>query len=177
MNHHLKTAVVKRARSLYTASSLPQTLPPYILFDYSPRPSPRKVPQSGQSQEQPSGSPATTLPSPFVAQAPWVNNSSSLPSYSVPPPLWLCPPLDTAWFPLALGIDVGPGPWDIVRRKEPVAEPEAAPAPEPVPWTFECGAYGIPKRSKRKTDTEDLAMAVQVGEDSYFVRPVSHINS
>ncbi|CAE6481190.1 unnamed protein product [Rhizoctonia solani] len=170
MNQQIKTAVVKHARSLYTASTLPSTLPPYVL-DYSPRPSARKVPQSGQSQEQPSGSPATTLPAPFVgAQAPWVSNSPSLPSYSVPPPLWLCPPLDAAWFPLALGIDVGPGPWDLIRhRKQPIAEPE--PEPEPVPWSFECGAYGIPKKAKRKTTDEDLTMAVQVGEDSYFVRP------
>ncbi|KAJ1303932.1 hypothetical protein OPQ81_008343 [Rhizoctonia solani] len=178
MNHHIKTAVVKRARSLYTASTLPQTIPPpYVLFDYSPRPSPRKVPQTSQSQaqEQPSGSPATTLPSPLVGtQAPWVSNSTVSSSYSVPPPLWLCPPLDAAWFPLALGIDVGPGPWDLVRRKAnpPEAEPEAEPEPAPVPWSFECGAYGIPKKPKRKSsESEELSMAVQVGEDSYFVRP------
>ncbi|KAL5638838.1 hypothetical protein ACGC1H_003255 [Rhizoctonia solani] len=160
MQHQLKTAAVQRARSLYT-STLPT---PYILFDYSPRPSPRKVGQTGQSQEQPSGSPATTLPTPFVGpQAPWVSNAPSLPSYSVPPPLWLCPPLDAAWFPLALGIDVGPGPWDVIRAHKP--EPEHT-----VPWSFECGAYGIPKKAKHKSD-ESLAMAVQVGEDSYFVRP------
>ncbi|CAE7083243.1 unnamed protein product [Rhizoctonia solani] len=166
MNHHLKNAVV-RARSLYT-STLPQALPPYVL-DYSPRPSARKVPQSGQSQEQPPGSPATTLPAPFVhGEAPWVSKSPSTPSYSVPPPLWLCPPLDAAWFPLGLGIDVGPGPWDVIRvsrQVEPEPEPEQA-----VPWSFECGAYGIPKRAKRRND-EDLSMAVSVGEDSYFVRP------
>ncbi|KAG8698699.1 hypothetical protein FRC11_014208, partial [Ceratobasidium sp. 423] len=170
MNHHIKNAVVKRARSLYTASTLPQTLPPYVLFDYSPRPSPRKVPTNqSQAQEQPSGSPATTVASPFVGQAPWVSNSGLSSSYSVPPPLWLCPPLDAAWFPLALGIDVGPGPWDLYRKAE-IPAPEPEPEPEPVPWSFECGAYGIPKKP-RKQDAEDLSMAVQVGEDSYFVRP------
>ncbi|CUA74334.1 Protein phosphatase PTC7 homolog fig [Rhizoctonia solani] len=168
MNHHLKTAVVRRARSLYTASTLPQTVPPYVVFDYSysPRPSARKVPQSGQSQEQPPGSPATTLPTPFGApQAPWVSNASPTPSYSVPPPLWLCPPLDAAWFPLALGIDVGPGPWDVIRVGK-----SARPENKPIPWSFECGAYGIPKKQRRKPSDEDLEMAVQVGEDSYFVR-------
>ncbi|CAE6490895.1 unnamed protein product [Rhizoctonia solani] len=172
MNQHIKNAVVKRARSLYTASTLPQAPPPYVLFDYSPRPSPRKVPQTSQSQaqEQPSGSPATTVATPFVGQAPWMGNTLSS-SYSVPPPLWLCPPLDAAWFPLALGIDVGPGPWDLIRRKSAEPEPETEPETEPVPWSFECGAYGIPKKPRRKQDAEDLSMAVQVGEDSYFVRP------
>ncbi|CAE6442078.1 unnamed protein product [Rhizoctonia solani] len=177
MNHHLKTAVVKRARSLYTASTLPQIPLPNIIFDYShsPRPSPRKVPHqhpSGQSQsEQPSGSPATTLPTPYyTSQTAWIGNASQTPSYSIPPPLWLCPPLDAAWFPLALGIDVGPGPWDVIRvRKEPAPAPE--PEVEAVPWSFECGAYGIPKKGKRKSESEDLQMAVQVGEDSYFLRP------
>ncbi|CAE6344514.1 unnamed protein product [Rhizoctonia solani] len=159
MQNHLKTAVVQRARSLYT-STLPQ---PYIHFEYSPRPSPRKVGQSGQSHEQPSGSPATTLPTPFVGpQAPWVSNTPSLPSNGVPPPLWLCPPLDAAWFPLALGIDVGPGPWDVIRASKPESKP--------IPWSFECGAYGIPKKAKHTSD-ESLERAVQVGEDSYFVRP------
>ncbi|GAB1522053.1 protein phosphatase 2C [Rhizoctonia solani] len=180
MNQHIKTAVVKRARSLYTASALPQTYLPNIMFDYShsPRPSPRKVPYqqpTGQSQqsEQPSGSPATTLPAPYyTSQTAWIGNASQTPTYSIPPPLWLCPPLDAACFPLALGIDVGPGPWDLIRvGREPVVRKE--PEVDVVPWTFECGAYGIPKKplGKRKSESEDLHMAVQVGEDSYFVRP------
>ncbi|KAF8699541.1 Protein phosphatase 2C, partial [Rhizoctonia solani] len=180
MNQHIKTAVVKRARSLYTASALPQTYLPNIMFDYShsPRPSPRKVPYqqpTGQSQqsEQPSGSPATTLPAPYyTSQTAWIGNASQTPTYSIPPPLWLCPPLDAACFPLALGIDVGPGPWDLIRvGREPVVRKE--PEVDVVPWSFECGAYGIPKKplGKRKSESEDLHMAVQVGEDSYFVRP------
>jgi hypothetical protein len=181
MNHHIKTAVAKRARSLYTGSALPQTTLPNVVFDYahSPRPSPRKTPYqhpSGQSQsEQPSGSPATTLPSPYyTSQTAWIGNPGQTPSYAIPPPLWLCPPLDAAWFPLALAIDVGPGPWDLIRvRKEPEPAP-AEPEVEPVPWSFQCGAYGIPKKGKRKAESDDLQMAVQVGEDSYFLRPVSH---
>lgn len=201
MNQHLKTAVVisrQRARSLYTAApSVIGGNSPFVLFDFShsPRPSPRKVPYQQSSQqsqnsqpqsEQPSGSPATTLtssygPTPFSAQGPWLTGST--PSHSLPPPLWLCPPLDAAWFPLALGIDVGPGPWDVIRitGKEKQAE-EAAPAEKEVPWSLECGAFGIAKsKGKRRappkvqgaaTEAEDLGLSVQVGEDSYFVRPV-----
>ena len=200
MNQHLKTAVVisrQRARSLYTAApSVIGSNSPFVLFDFSHSPahhlakfltnnrhnSPKTQPQS----EQPSGSPATTLtssygPTPFAAQGPWL--AGSTPSHSLPPPLWLCPPLDAAWFPLALGIDVGPGPWDVIRitGKEKPTE-EAAPAEKEVPWSLECGAFGIPKsKGKRRTpskaqglaaETEDLGLSVQVGEDSYFVRPV-----
>ncbi|KAG9083843.1 hypothetical protein FRC07_013805 [Ceratobasidium sp. 392] len=194
MNQHLKTAVVisrQRARALYTAASSPSVIAnnysPYLLFDvsHSPRPSPRKVPfqqqpQHSQSEQSP-GSPATTLtssygPTPFAAQAPWV--SSSTPAYSLPPPLWLCPPLDAAWFPLALGIDVGPGPWDLIRvaaGKEKRSEEVVPSAEKEVPWSFECGAFGIPKaKPKRKSvggADDDLGLSVQVGEDSYFVRP------
>ncbi|QRV95729.1 protein phosphatase 2C [Ceratobasidium sp. AG-Ba] len=190
MNQHLKTAVVKsrqRARQLYTSASpviASNYYSPYVLFDFShsPRPSPRKLPyqqpgQHSQSEHSP-GSPATTLtssyvPAPFAAHTPWVANST--PAYALPPPLWLCPPLDAAWFPLALGIDVGPGPWDVIRvsakEKQPVPEP---PVEKEVPWSFECGAFGIPKgKAKRKSvgTDEDLGLSVQVGEDSYFVRP------
>ncbi|KAG8738414.1 hypothetical protein FRC10_006909 [Ceratobasidium sp. 414] len=192
MNQHLKTAVVisrQRARALYTAACSPSVIannyPPYLLFDvsHSPRPSPRKFPYQQPSQhsqsEQSPGSPATTLtssygPTPFAAQAPWL--SSSTPTYAVPPPLWLCPPLDTVWFPLGLGIDVGPGPWDLIKTsgKEKQAE-ESAPIEKEIPWSFECGAFGIAKaKAKRKLASDvddDLGLSVQVGEDSYFVRP------
>lgn len=200
MNQHLKTAVVisRHARALYTAApSAIGSNSPFVLYDFShsPRPSPRKVPHQQSSQqsqnsqpqsEQPSGSPATTLtssygPTPFSAQGPWLTGST--PSHSLPPPLWLCPPLDAAWFPLALGIDVGPGPWDVIRisGKEKQTE-ENVPGEKEVPWSLECGAFGIAKsKGKRKpgskpqvgaTETEDLGLSVQVGEDSYFVRPV-----
>ncbi|KAG8681194.1 hypothetical protein FRC08_015792 [Ceratobasidium sp. 394] len=196
MNQHFKTAAVisrQRARALYTAASSPSVIAnnyaPYLLFDvsHSPRPSPRKLPYQQPSEhsqsEQSPGSPATTLtssytPTPFAAQAPWL--SGSTPTYAVPPPLWLCPPLDTAWFPLALGIDVGPGPWDLIRTsgKEKQVE-EVVPPEKEVPWSFECGAFGIPKaKAKRKpvsSTDDDLGLSVQVGEDSYFVRPVSRV--
>lgn len=199
MNQHLKTAVVisRHARSLYTAA--PSAIggnSPFVLYDFShsPRPSPRKVPHQQSSQqsqnsqpqsEQPSGSPATTLtssygPTPFSAQGPWLTGST--PSHSLPPPLWLCPPLDAAWFPLALGIDVGPGPWDVIRVTGKEKQPEEnVPREKEVPWSLECGAFGIAKsKGKRKpgstaqssaAETEDLGLSVQVGEDSYFVRP------
>lgn len=68
-----------------------------------------------------------------------------------------------------------------ITGKEKQAE-EAAPAEKEVPWSLECGAFGIAKsKGKRRappkvqgaaTEAEDLGLSVQVGEDSYFVRPV-----
>ncbi|KAG9077019.1 hypothetical protein FS749_011144, partial [Ceratobasidium sp. UAMH 11750] len=52
---------------------------------------------------------------------------------------------------------------------------EVVPPEKEVPWSFECGAFGIPKaKAKRKpasSTDDDLGLSVQVGEDSYFVRP------
>ncbi|KAB5588417.1 Protein phosphatase PTC7 [Ceratobasidium theobromae] len=114
----------------------------HVPFDYahSPRPSARKVPQSSHQSEQPPGSPATTLPTYGPSPVPWLCNWT---------PYSPCA-LDATWFPLALGIDIP------LRPKE---KPDA--------WRFECGAFGIPKKGK-PASSEDLGLAVQVGEDSYF---------